>query len=151
MGPTYDADTSTRLARQMAAAWAGGRHLPEQARGAGRSQPGERRSRGWCETPALRSADVGVRTVLLGWPPAVAVGQAVTDAGQVVLDPFGGRGGSVGVVVEDLSGGVDPLLLVAVEGLADGGVVNAGVVGGHVGAGVVNTRVIHHWVDQAGE
>ena len=45
-------------------------------------------------------AGVGVGAVLLGWPAAVAVGQAVPDPGQVVLDPFGGGGGRVGVVAE---------------------------------------------------
>jgi hypothetical protein len=63
--------------------------------------------------------------VLLGWSPAVAVGQAVSDPGHVVLDPFGGRGGRGRVVAEGLPGDVDALALVAVERLADRGVVDA--------------------------
>jgi hypothetical protein len=64
-------------------------------------------------------AGVGVVAVLLGRPAAVAVGQAVPDPGQVVLDPLGGRGGRVRVVAEGLSGDVDPLALVVVERLAN--------------------------------
>ena len=45
-------------------------------------------------------AGVGVRAVLLGRPTAVAVGQAVADPGEVVLDPLGVGGEGVGVVVE---------------------------------------------------
>jgi hypothetical protein len=41
-------------------------------------------------------AGVGMRAVLLGWPPAIAVGQAVTDAGEVMLDSFGVDGEGVG-------------------------------------------------------
>jgi hypothetical protein len=74
-------------------------------------------------------AGVGVRAVLLRRPPAVAVGQAVLDSGQVVLDPFGRGGGRIRVVADDLPGDVDPLPLVAVEFLADGGVVDNGTVG----------------------
>jgi hypothetical protein len=59
-----------------------------------------------------------------------------------VLDPFGGRGGRVRVVAEGLAGDVDPLALVVVERLADGGVVDAGVMRGHVRAGVFYMRVI---------
>ncbi len=65
-------------------------------------------------------AGVGVRAVLLGRPPAVAVGEAVADAGEVVLDPLGIGGERVGVVVEVLAGGVDPLRAVTLEGVADG-------------------------------
>ncbi len=70
-------------------------------------------------------AGVGVGAVLLGRPAAVAVGQVVPDPGQLVLDPFGGRGGRVRVVAEGLSGDVDQLALVVVERRADGGVVDA--------------------------
>src|SRR5262249_12611747 len=87
-------------------------------------------------------AGVGVRVVLLGRPSAVAVGQSVLDPGQVVFDPFGGRGGRIRVVADDLPGDVDPLPLVAVELFADGGVVDAGVVRGHVRAGMFYMRVI---------
>jgi hypothetical protein len=70
-------------------------------------------------------AGVGVGAVLLRRPAAVAVGQAVPDPGQVVLDPLGGRRGRVRVVAEGLAGDVDPLTLVVIERRADGGVVDA--------------------------
>ena len=57
-------------------------------------------------------AGVGVGAVLLGRSAAVAARQAVPDPGQVVLDPFGGRGGRVRVVAEGLPGDVDALALV---------------------------------------
>jgi hypothetical protein len=41
-----------------------------------------------------------------------------------VLDPLGGGGGCIGVVADLLAGDVDPLALVVVERLADGGVVD---------------------------
>src|SRR6266851_1174300 len=81
-------------------------------------------------------AGVGVRAVLLGRAGAVAVGQAVADPVEVVLDPLGRRGRGVGVVADPLTGDVDPLGLVTVERLPDGGVVDLGVVAGHVGAGM---------------
>src|SRR6266566_7541145 len=81
-------------------------------------------------------AGVGVRAVLLGRAGAVAVGEAVADPVEVVLDPLGRRGRGVGVVADPLPGDVDPLGLVAVERLPDGGVVDLGVVAGHVGAGM---------------
>ena len=79
---------------------------------------------------------VGVRAVLLGWAAAVAVGEAVVDPRQVVLDPFRVGGGGVGVVRESFAGGVDPAVAVALEGVADGGVVDLGVAGGHARTGV---------------
>ena len=62
--------------------------------------------------PKFREAGVGVRAVLLGRAGAVAVGQAVADPVEVVLDPFGRRGRGVGVVADPLPGDVDPLGLV---------------------------------------
>ena len=64
-------------------------------------------------------AGVGVRAVLLGWPGAVAVGQAVADPVEVLLDPLGVGGGRVGVVADPLPGDVHPGGLVGVEGLSD--------------------------------
>lgn len=64
-------------------------------------------------------AGVGMRAVLLGRPPAVAVRQAVADAGEVVLHPLGIGGEGVGVVVEVVAGGVDALSAVALEGFPD--------------------------------
>ncbi len=54
-------------------------------------------------------AGIGVRAVLLWWPSAVAVGQAVADPGKVVFDSFGVGGDGVGVVVEVVAGDVDSL------------------------------------------
>src|SRR5215472_9564629 len=59
-------------------------------------------------------AGVGVRAVLLGRAAAVAVGEAVADPVEVVLDPLGRGGGGVGVVADPLPGDVYPLGLVAV-------------------------------------
>ena len=81
-------------------------------------------------------AGVGVRAVLLGGVCAVSVGQAVANPVEVVFDPFGGGGRAVGVVADPLAGDVDPLGLVMVERFSDGGVMDAGVVAGHVRAGV---------------
>src|SRR5271170_3881590 len=94
-------------------------------------------------------AGVGVRAVLLGWAGAVAVGEAVADPVEVVLDPLGRRGRGVGVVADPLPGDVDPLGLVAVERLPDGGVVNLGVVAGHVGAGM-GEELLHDVLRDAG-
>ena len=69
-------------------------------------------------------AGVGVRAVLLGWSTAVAVGEAVADAGKVVLGPFGVSGQRVGVVGNELAGGVDALSAVVLEGVANGVVVD---------------------------
>jgi hypothetical protein len=91
----------------------------------------------------------GVRAVLLGRAGAVAVGQAVADPVEVVLDPFGRRGRGVRVVADLLPGDVDPLGLVAVECLPDGGVVDLGVVAGHVRAGVAE-EFLHHVLGNAG-
>jgi hypothetical protein len=77
---------------------------------------------------------VGVGAVLLWWPAAVAVGEAVLDPGQVVLHPLGIGGGGVGVVGQDLAGGVDPLGAVGLERGADGAVVDLGVARRHPGA-----------------
>ena len=41
------------------------------------------------QMPKFREAGVGVRAVLLGGTAAVAVGEAVADAVEVVLDPLG--------------------------------------------------------------
>ena len=48
-------------------------------------------------------AGVGVRAVLLGRAGAVAVGEAVADPVEVVLDPFGRSGRGVGAVAGRLS------------------------------------------------
>src|SRR5262249_9767935 len=79
---------------------------------------------------------VGMRTVRVGWTPAVAVGEAVADAGQVVFDPLGVGGERVGLVVEVLAGGVDPLATELLEGVPDGAIVDGRIAGGHAGAGV---------------
>ena len=79
---------------------------------------------------------VGVRAVLLRWSAAVAVGEAVTHASEVVLDPLGVRGESVQVEGQRVAVGVDPLVAVALEGVAHGVVVDLGVAGGHARAGV---------------
>src|SRR5215472_13503019 len=94
-------------------------------------------------------AGVGVRAVLLGGAGAVAVGEAVADPVEVVLDPLGGGGGGAGVIADPLPGGVDPLGLVAVERLPDGGVVDLCVVAGHVGAGMAE-ELLHHVLGDAG-
>src|ERR1700689_4681576 len=75
-------------------------------------------------------AGVGVRAVLLGRAGAVAVGEAVTDPVEVVLDPLGRSGRGVGVIADRLPADVYPLGLVAVECLPDGGVVDLRVVAG---------------------
>ncbi len=99
-------------------------------------------------------AGVGVRAVLLGRASAVAVGQAVSDAGQVVLGPLGISGGGAGVVGHGLAGGVDSLVAVELEGVADGAVVDLGVAGGHAGAGVAEELLDdvlgHAGVDEPG-
>jgi hypothetical protein len=69
-------------------------------------------------------AGVRVRAVLLGRAAAIAVRQAVADAVEVVLDPFGRSGRGAGVVADRLTADIDPLGLVAVECLPDGGVVD---------------------------
>jgi hypothetical protein len=69
-------------------------------------------------------AGVGVRAVLLGRAGAVAARQAVADPVEVVLDLLGRSGRGIGVVADPLPGDVDPLGLVAVERLPDGGVVD---------------------------
>src|SRR5262249_52863315 len=71
-----------------------------------------------------------------GGAGAVAVGQAVADPVEVVLDPLGRSGGGAGVVADPLPGDVDPLGLVAVECLPDGGVMDLRVMAGHAGAGM---------------
>src|SRR5215813_10047394 len=81
-------------------------------------------------------AGVGVRAVLLGGAGAVAVGEAVADPVEVVLDPLGRRGRGVGVVADPLPGDVDPLGLVAVECLPDGGVMDLRVMAGHGSPGM---------------
>ena len=81
-------------------------------------------------------AGVGVWAVLLGWPSAVAVGQARLDPGHVVFGPFGISGHARRVVGDVFAGEVDSLLAVLVEGPPDGGVVQGGVAGGHLRAGV---------------
>src|SRR5215831_17574638 len=94
-------------------------------------------------------AGVGVRAVLLGRAGAVAVGQAVADSVEVVLDPLGRGGGGAGVIADLLAGDVDPLGLVAVERFPDGGVVDLGVVAGHVRAGMAE-ELLHHMLGDAG-
>ena len=94
-------------------------------------------------------AGVGVRAVLLGRAAAVAVGEAVADPVEVVLDPLGRRGRGVGVVADRLAGDVDPLGLVAVERFPDGGVVDLGVVAGHVRAGMAE-ELLHDVLGDAG-
>ena len=99
-------------------------------------------------------AGVGVGAVLLWWSPAVAVGEAGLDSGHVVFGELrlGGDGG--GVVGDALAVEGDPVLAVFVEGLPDGGVVEAGVAGGHLGAGVaeesLNDMLGDAVVDEAG-
>jgi hypothetical protein len=66
-----------------------------------------------------------VGAFLLGRPPAIAVGKAVTHTGKVVLDPFRAGSGPVGVECQELAAGVDPLGLVGVKGVTDGVVVDA--------------------------
>src|SRR5262249_19467594 len=94
-------------------------------------------------------AGVGVRAVLLGGAGAVAVGQAVADPVEVVLDPLGRGSGGVGVIADPLPADVGPLGLVAVECLPDGGVVDLGVVAGHVRAGMAG-GLLHHMLGDAG-
>ena len=83
-----------------------------------------------------RKTSVGVRAFLLGGAGAIAVGQAVAHPVQVLLHPLGTGCGAVGVVADSLAGDVDPLGLVAVEGLPHGAVVDFGIMPGHIGAGV---------------
>src|SRR5437667_6046432 len=94
-------------------------------------------------------AGVGVRAVLLCGSAAVAVGEAVADAVEVVLDPLGRCGRGAGVIADRLAVDVHPLGLVAVELLPDGGVVDLGVVAGHVRAGV-SEELLHHVLGDAG-
>src|SRR5712671_4048387 len=54
-------------------------------------------------------AGVGVGAVLLRGAPAVAVGEAVADAVEVVLDPLGRSGRGIGVIADLLAGDVHPL------------------------------------------
>ena len=79
---------------------------------------------------------VGVRAVLLGRPPALAVGQAVSHSREVVFGPLGIRGDGVGVTGNGAPSGVDPLGAVALERVAHGVVVDLGVAGCHARAGV---------------
>lgn len=88
-------------------------------------------------------AGVRVRAVLLGRAAAVDVRQAVADAVEVVLDSFGRSGRRVGAVADRLTADVDLLGLVAVECLPDGGVVDLGVVAGHVRAGMAEEPLRH--------
>ena len=90
-----------------------------------------------------------MRAVLLGGAAAVAVRQAVADAVQVVLDPLGRGGRGARVVADRLAGDVHPLGLVAVERLPDGGVVDLGVMAGHVRAGVAG-ELLDHMLGDAG-
>src|ERR1700674_628733 len=55
-------------------------------------------------------ASIRVRALALWWPPAVAVGQAVGDAGQVVLDPLGVGGRRLGVMAGERPDDVGPAL-----------------------------------------
>jgi hypothetical protein len=89
-----------------------------------------------------------VRAVLLRRASAVAVGEAVADAVEVVLDPFGRSGRGIGVIADLLAVDVHPLGLVAIERLADGGAVDLGVVAGHVRAGVPE-ELLHHVLGNA--
>jgi hypothetical protein len=91
---------------------------------------------GGCLEVRAGQAGIRVRAVLLGGTGAVAIGEAVADAVEVVLDPLGRCGRGAGVVADLLARNVHPLGLVAVKRFPDGGVVDLGVVAGHVRAGM---------------
>ena len=93
-------------------------------------------------------ASVWVGAFLLGGAGAIAVGEAVAHPVQVLLHPFGAGRRAVGVVADPLASDVYPLGLVAVEGLPHGGVVDLGVVPGHVGASVAE-QFLHHVLGDA--
>ena len=89
--------------------------LGDQVAVGGGLPPVDLQELGGCLEVRAGQAGVGVRAVLLGGATAVAVREAVADAVEVVLDPFGRCGRGVGVVADRLTGDVDPLGLVAVE------------------------------------
>ena len=84
-----------------------------------------------------------MRAVLLCRAAAIAVREAVADPVEVVLDPLGRCGRGAGVIADRLAGNIHPLGLVAVKRFPDGGVVDLGVVAGHVRAGMPE-EPLHH-------
>lgn len=99
-------------------------------------------------------AALASRAKVTGAPPAVAVGKGVGNPGEVVLDPLGVSSGSVGVEADEPSLDVDPRLAVALELLAQGGVVEMGIQAGHKRTGVTEKALDdvlrHSLVDQPG-
>jgi hypothetical protein len=80
---------------------------------------------------------------LLGWPAAIAVGKGVGCPRQVVLDPLGIGGERVRVEAEQAALDVDARPAVALELLAEGGVVQMGVGSGHLRAGMAEQALDH--------
>jgi hypothetical protein len=96
-----------------------------------------------CET------GVGMGAVLLGWPSAIAVGKAVSDPVDVVLDPLGVRGERVGIVWHRVTSNVDPLAMVGLEGFSGGAVEDLGVAVGHPW-GLVAEHLLDYVLGDAG-
>ena len=94
-------------------------------------------------------ARVGVRAVLLGRPPAVAIRQAGLDPGAVVLDPLALGAEGIRVERQVLAVNVDAALLVIVERGPKGGVMDDGVASGHLRAGVAE-HFLHHVLGHRG-
>src|SRR5262249_42942295 len=133
------------VGRRVAVAWGRG----EGRAGGGGLAPVDLQEHGRGLEVWAGEAGVGVRAVLLGGAGAVAVGQAVADPVEGVLDPLGRSGGGAGVVGYPLPGDVVPLGLVAVECLPDGGVMDPRVMAGHAGAGMPE-ELLHHVLGNAG-
>jgi hypothetical protein len=72
----------------------------------------------------------------LRWPAAIAIGEGVRRPGEVVLDPLGISGSGVGFEADEPSLNIDPGLAIALQLLAQGGVVELDVQAGHKWTGV---------------
>jgi len=83
------------------------------------------------------------RAVLLGRPPAVAVGEGVGGPAQVVFEPLSVGRRRLGVEAEQAALDINTTLAVALELLADGGVVKPCVHGGHDRTGMAEKALDH--------
>ena len=95
-----------------------------------------------------------MRAILLRWPATVTVRQARHDAPEVELHPFRLSSLRLGVIGKQVPFDVDPGLLVTLERVAHGRVVQLGVHRDHLGARVakdaLDDELGHPGVDEAG-
>ena len=93
----------------------------------------------------VRTGQAGIRmgTVLLRRSPAIAIGKARLNTGEIVLGPLGVGSWSGRIKGDTFAQNGDPVFPVGIEGASDGRVVEGGIARSHLWAGMSKNSLDH--------